>query len=232
MTGICSRGRRGSTNVPNWRWEDPSLDPYDLRVAGWLASHADSYLKDTVTRNEIARCLRMSGDRVSKSVETLSEMGIIIVGEVQNGAGGGIRWVIEFDFDVWERDPDAGRHTTSGRSPHDQHAGRHTTSSIEHQEEVDQEDLLPRSESFERFWAAYPVKREKKLARDAWFNDLTALDRQAAFGALEPWLKAQDPKYLVYPNRYLKRRRWEDEVTVKARRPSLRELAALERSGT
>lgn len=89
--------------MPNWRWEDESLDPYDLRVAGWLASHTDSYVFDYVTRNAIANHTHLSRDRVSTSLTKLTELGIIEVKLVETAqAQGGKRFVITFDFDRWE----------------------------------------------------------------------------------------------------------------------------------
>jgi len=106
MSAIVSRGRRGNTVVPNARWEDPNLDSYQLRIAGWLASHADHYLAKHVTRNEIARCTNISNGKVSSSLEKLQELGIVQISTVDiPQSQGGHRLKIEFDFDVWESDP-------------------------------------------------------------------------------------------------------------------------------
>lgn len=92
--------------VPNWRWEDQSLDAYDLRVAGWLASHTDAYLASNVSRNEIVRRVGMSRDRVSTCLNNLVARGIIIAHIVDaSAAKGRRRYTIEFDWDVWETDP-------------------------------------------------------------------------------------------------------------------------------
>lgn len=135
--GIRSKGRRGHTIVPNWRWEDRDLNPYELRIAGWLASHADQWREDYVSRNLVAARTGISRDATSKSVRRLVELGII---EVK--AGGNGRFVITVDFDVWETPPGpstiptthpqdgllgldqvdatrppSGRHTTTDRTP-------------------------------------------------------------------------------------------------------------------
>lgn len=102
---IRFRGRRGATAVPNWRWEDPELDPYELRIAGWLASHESHYLADHVTRNEIAKRTGMSGGKVTKAMARLVELGIVELGYAPSSRRGRERWVITFDLDVWERPP-------------------------------------------------------------------------------------------------------------------------------
>jgi len=134
MSGIRSRGRRGSTIVPNWRWEDTRLDPYDLRVAGWLASHADSYLAEHVSRNEICRILGLSPSRVTKSLENLEALGIILVEHVNRGTNY-YRWVIEFDWEVWETEPVTGSHATAPPVAPLPPAGSPATGSIGEQEE-------------------------------------------------------------------------------------------------
>lgn len=73
------------------------------------------------------------------------------------------------------------------------------------------------SEDFLRFWQAYPDhrKKDKWAASQEWEKvkpDLTsvlsALERQKAH---DDW-KKEDGKYVPYPSRYIKKRRWEDEV--------------------
>jgi hypothetical protein len=126
MPGIQSRGRRGSTVVPNWRWEDTTLDPYELRIAGWLASHADSWCEEHVTRNEIAQRLGMSAGKVSKAMERLVDVGIVAPSSTPGKTRSRIdRWVVIFDFDAWEKwspgDHSNGHEVTVKRSRGDQH---------------------------------------------------------------------------------------------------------------
>jgi hypothetical protein len=199
VSGIRSRGRRGSTAVPNWRWEDLRLDTYDVRVAGWLASHADSYLASDVTRNQVARMLGMSGERASKSLDRLEGLEIIERTIAPNAMGGGDRWVITFDFDVWETDP-AGRVATSN-------AGRVATSSIGEQSLL---ETNTRDVAFEELWKLYPNKNAKKPAR-AQYDKLSGTDRVLAAALLPAWLKNRDPKFAPYLQRWLRDRRWEDE---------------------
>lgn len=99
MTAIRSRGRR-SVAVPVWRTEDVSLDPFQFRIACWIASHTDSYRDEHVTRNEIARRTGVSAGKVTSSLQALKLARIIDVHSV-NG-----RLQITFDFGVWEQCPD------------------------------------------------------------------------------------------------------------------------------
>jgi hypothetical protein len=105
--GIRSSGRRmGWTGLPNWRLEDPTLDPYELRVALWLASHADGWLEEHVTRNEIARRTHVSQGKVSQSLAHLQELGVIVVETVEMAQHEGARrLVVTFDFAAWNAEP-------------------------------------------------------------------------------------------------------------------------------
>ena len=109
MSGIVSRGRRGSVVVPNWRTEDQTLDAYAFRIACWLASHADRYTEATVSRNLIAKVLGISRTKVSESLDALQALSIISAEPV--GERG--RLIITFDFEVWETPHDWTPHVQS-----------------------------------------------------------------------------------------------------------------------
>ena len=112
MSEIRGRGRRGGTIVPNWRLEDPDLDPFELRIAAWLSSHADGWVGDHVTRNLIAARLNISQGKVTSAMDRLVALGIVELSTIAvPQSEGGKRWDVIFDFDVWEREP---------WSPHDQ----------------------------------------------------------------------------------------------------------------
>ena len=158
MTGIRARGRVGSTIVPNWRWEDPTLDPYELRIAGWLVSHSVGWRHDHVTRNMIAARTRISQGKVSAAVETLTAAGIIEIETVEiRQAEGGKRWVITVDLDVWQQPVDNSADSPGPRSPHDQapghdttNPGHHTTSTTGSSVQVDQDEAVTSTDVFTR----------------------------------------------------------------------------------
>lgn len=125
---IVSNGRRGNTIVPNFRWEDARLDPYDLRIAGWIASHSDSY-RSRVSRNEISRRTGVSLGKVTLSLQKLETLGIVTISRAN---GNPVRIVL--NVEVWEDDrspsglvPD---HDVTGTRP----LGDHIEEQLEEQE--------------------------------------------------------------------------------------------------
>jgi hypothetical protein len=78
-------------------------------------------------------------------------------------------------------------------------------------------DSVPVEEpAFDHFWMLWPKERrvEKKAARLQWAR----LDREqqiAALSALVNWArvwKQTEPEYIIYPHRWLRNERWEDEL--------------------
>lgn len=250
-SAIRSRGRRGSTVVPNWRWEDPGLDPYDRCIAGWLASHADSYVERFVSRNEIARRTGISGPKVSTSVRKLEELGIVTVEESPQSKGGGTRWTITFDFDVWEAPP-AGSHAPGLLGATLPVAGSHAPGSIEHQggeqpgvvppspPEVltlvpapasPPAALSPRPEDdpeFLMFWTMYGKVGPRSKAWECWRKARRVATADAILEGLERWVEYwQQPgaAAVKWPQGWLNERRWEDdppEVLLRVQRPAAR----------
>lgn len=113
-SGITSSGRRGYVVVPNWRWEDKRLDAYDLRIAGWLASHTDSFRERHVGRNTIAEHTGISGPRVSTSLDRLAALGIITIERVASESGGKERLRVGFNWQVWEAESQGSQTTLRG----------------------------------------------------------------------------------------------------------------------
>lgn len=209
---IRSRGRRGSTVVPNWRWEDAALDPYELRVAGWLASHADTYL-GRVTRNEIARRTGVSAGRVTTALARLDALGIAHAETIEvPQSEGGKRWVVTFNWDAWEREPrspddrDPGHDMTTPRSP-----GDHISTPGEEQQRSSSPDGDRTAEvlaSFDRWWAQYPYRanNRKRAAQKAW----QAMWRRGEIGRLrETWpgwrivLNAREERHRPHASTFL-----------------------------
>ena len=71
---------------------------------------------------------------------------------------------------------------------------------------------------FEEFWNEYPKKVEKPEAYREWGKLLPSKELQEKIiAAVKKWKvsrewKEDGGKYIVYPERFLKRRKWEDEV--------------------
>jgi len=217
MSGLRSTGRVGSTSIPNWRWEDPDLDPYELRIAGWLASNTQGYTDEYVSRNLIAKRTGISASKVSKSVTRLAELGIIDYYVIAiRQAEGGQRWVITIHLDVWQlpRSPETATLVVSDANP-----GRAATATTGISEEVENRETAKPSPvgdgAFEKFWLAYPkhMRREKKNARQAWHNTLRRPDcdldlLRVGFKAWNTYWQANDHLQCPYPAKWLKNDRW------------------------
>jgi hypothetical protein len=76
------------------------------------------------------------------------------------------------------------------------------------------------ADGFERWWEMYPKKKEKKACLAYW-RRMPAADREAALAAIPKHLafwemEGTDPQYIVYPIRWLKNGRWDDDLTPAA----------------
>ena len=76
------------------------------------------------------------------------------------------------------------------------------------------------AEHFEEFWRQYPIKKNKKRARDIWKNK--QLDK-IAFILIEDVMRRNESDndwargYIPHATTYLNGERWEDEITTKQR---------------
>lgn len=90
--------------------------------------------------------------------------------------------------------------------------------------EIDKEKLKKESESvaasFEKFWAAYPNKKAKKLAFQKWIQIRPSPElAEKIIGAVEAFKKTDQWKrdkgrFIPHPATYLNQERWEDELKV------------------
>jgi hypothetical protein len=226
MSAIISSGRAryGSTIVPHWRWEDTAMDTHTLRVAGWLASHADGWPEAHVTRNMIAKRTGVSAGKVSDSIATLQRLGIVSVKTIELAQhAGGKRWQVTFHFNVWER-PDP-------RSPGDQAPGHvmttpgHVVTATTAPEKVKQSEvssseltlsleIAPAVDRFPEFWTAYGnlAGTGKKLAQVCWRS---AIDRgddpTAILAGLDAWVRywrTPGANKAMYAQGFLSQQKW------------------------
>lgn len=74
--------------------------------------------------------------------------------------------------------------------------------------------------TFDEFWTAYPVHKDRKRAEQAW-QRLTAGDRRAALAALPGYIAdcQQNGIKYKYAQGWLNGRRWEDEPSPAAAVP-------------
>jgi len=73
---------------------------------------------------------------------------------------------------------------------------------------VHEAELWP---SFTDFWQAYGKSRGKPVALQLWAK-IHQADREAIMAALPAYTAANEKQYRLDPERYLRRRAWEDEV--------------------
>ena len=76
------------------------------------------------------------------------------------------------------------------------------------------------SEEFEAFWTRYPKGRGSKKDSYAEWRKLKPAERKAAAEALDGWLRCQmwqDPSLVIYCQRWLKARSWENAPPPAAR---------------
>ena len=231
MSGIRSRRRFGSTVVPNWRWEDQTIDPFELRVVGWLVSHVGYYLADHVTRNEIARQTGVSTGKVTNALNHLADLGII---EVEVGSPRH-RLVITIDPDVWETP--TGHEVTGDRSPDDRSTGHEVTDTQSTTDLVQQgvppltppaggEAVVPftvptrvgpdqvETDWFERFWVAYPRKAAKPAARKAFRAAYKKAPMREIGDGLKRWVAywaiKSEVEFIPHASTWLNQERWND----------------------
>jgi len=75
--------------------------------------------------------------------------------------------------------------------------------------------------SFETFWQAYPAKKAKQTAKDA-FDKIRLkgeVDFEVLLAAVQSYAKTQDPAFYAHAATWLRAGRWEDEVSAPVTKP-------------
>lgn len=69
--------------------------------------------------------------------------------------------------------------------------------------------------TFQQFWEAYGLKRDRIRAERAW-NRLSEKDRRAAMNGIKPYRQDCEAhnRMMMYAQGYLNNRRWEDDFSV------------------
>jgi hypothetical protein len=66
--------------------------------------------------------------------------------------------------------------------------------------------------TFDQFWISYQKKTGKAAAQKEW-NKLSQRDREAAMDGVAAYVASTpDKKFRLDPERFLKRKKWEDEI--------------------
>ena len=71
--------------------------------------------------------------------------------------------------------------------------------------------------TFQQFWEAYGLKRDRLRAERAW-NRMSAKDKRAAMDGIKPYRQdcADHNRMMMYAQGYLNNRRWEDDFSADA----------------
>lgn len=85
-------------------------------------------------------------------------------------------------------------------------------------DEPESKEVSAYSESFEKFWAAYPRKSAKGLAAKAW-NNAKLPDISVVLAAVEAQCKSpqwtkDDGQFIPYPATWINQKRWDDGGTL------------------
>lgn len=203
------------------------MDPHELRVAGWLASHADHWI-GSLSRNAIARRTGVSQGKVSAVLQRLAEKGIVAVTEIElPQSEGGRRLQIAFNWEVWEEQPrssgDRAPVTTRPGPGHDM-----TTSGVQEEEQREEDPPTPHGgaiefydEGFDDFWNAYPDKsRSSKGKTHQVWKRMKVNDRQLALQGIRRHVLAiaNAPRgtfVLPAATVWLNQSRWMDEEPLR-----------------
>jgi len=146
------------TMVPNDAVRDPEITPNAFRLLAYLMSHEDGY---AITYGQIERQTTLGRYAINGAIELLTKKGYLEVqrSKLPNGQWGPKDWII--------KDPSTVGHSTV-ESPHmgPFHSG--TTSGLK--KNTYREKHLSKKNTnidtlFDEFWAAYPKKADKRLAR-------------------------------------------------------------------
>lgn len=231
MSGtIRIKGRSGWTGIPNHRVEDQSLDPYEFRVAVWLASHDDTYLR-RLSANEIGVRLGISKGKLYQVLARLETLRIIEREVAVDPETRSPRTTLWFDTDVWEAprsvhvvdETEGGAVATRPGAVATRPGGGRLVDSLpttrkpvedqlEHHHAVAHDSST--TVDFAAFWASYPRKTDRKRSEAAW-RALTGRQRTEAMNALPAWAAywmTREPEFTPHPTTWLRGERWTDEL--------------------
>jgi hypothetical protein len=120
------------------------------------------------------------------------------------------------NFDSYQAKPTANGTTndTVGDTPDGQQTDNKRT--LTRKKESKKEERKTYTQEFEKFWAAYPSRQGKKVGKKEAFAEWQRAMKDVEAEYLIAQIEALAPQYGEYPVdacRWLKHRRWEDEIT-------------------
>lgn len=223
-----STGRRGFVGVDrNWL-ADQRLTDSALRLMMWLESHTDEYLA-SLDKKRAAQEIGWSRDRVSRTLDSLTELGLVSTEQVHH-VGSGQRTLITLHLDAWSVHGATrqGTPVPHGKAPSVPYGKAPTTSNPTvvgtHSQEQCTTDVVRPSlelvrrdddtERFEQFWQLYGRTGPKKKARECWNRARTKATADEIIAGLKRWVEywsTPGAASIKWPQGWLNEERWRDE---------------------
>lgn len=217
-----------------WVWCQPNMGANEKLVALALGNHGDSYGNDL--RPGMARLCHMTGlseSTVKRSIKLLLDSGILILVREADGRGRANEYRMPVDMEVvaehhkkgFKYATEKGVQISKGVQP-DEKRGSNEAEKGVHSDPPDSniklsvKTQIPR-DVFEEFWAAYPARRTengamrkigKEAARKLYPQAIKLVSHADLMAAVARLTQLTAVEYIPDPERWLKHRRWEDEL--------------------
>lgn len=219
--------------ILDWEWYH-DINTFRLFIHLLLkANYKDSEFKGmTIHRGQLVTSLRSLAANTSLSIRQVRDSleHLILTGEVTNKSYTKYRVITINRYDDYQssdkqNDKQMTNNTADKRQTNDKQNGNAYRNieyknyrNIEKENSPSESKRKDEDDLFDQFWSAYPRKTGKQDAMKAW----KSLKVDAALAAdimtgLSAWKGSDqwnrdDGKYIPYPARWLRGRRWEDEV--------------------
>lgn len=199
---------------------DTTLAPNAKLLYGEITALAGADGFCWASNEYFSRLYQMDKRTISRLIGQLQELGHIQVEMVRkNGGAGPIEYRKIF---IGRKVLNASRGMDKNvYTPRQKNRGGMDKNVQEYKGELTRKNETPISPEgtalFERFWQAYPKKKAKAKARQAWDKLKPDMEMCKAMAAAldqqkrsESWVR-DDGRYIPYPATWLNQRRWEDE---------------------
>lgn len=227
-------------NIPLFLYQDESLDRTALLLAAFIYSLHTAGKVINVKNNYLSQMLKIHERKVQSNLELLEQKGYLM--RIGLGSNRQIKWVFcpESKINVQELNDHADNGTLPTTAPQPRRQ-RHPYNKdntnqdniyisepkklkpVEYQEtyydaQPVQEHLASEVESnrtFEDFWSLYPVKKDKKKAKAAWFSQQCYKQVDLILEKLARQIKEDSQfidGYIMNPAKYIMGERWNDEI--------------------
>ena len=230
---MAATGRRGWVGIARHWLANPNLTDSALRLMLWLDSHTDDYLANLSARR-IADEMGWSRSRVTRTLDSLTELGLLTTEQVPHPEGGKTRTLVTLHHDAWSdtyATPQDQRmqHGEAQRMQHGEASTTSTTSSEKSNVEPPTPTAEPTKEVatqtsaaptvldefdalFEAFWKSYPNKQKKPDAKKALKAALKTTDRAVISAGLRAWKEHWEISSLgiPYPATWLRAEQYND----------------------